>query len=252
MAYDWSTLCMFWWPRFHRFQTNYFSLSLKCGLSVAYEARGLAPHLGVKDDFIRSVAASMTLARGASLQDVCAAESWSFPHTFIRFYVVDVWSTLGSQVLLGCPIPKLQLVLVQLSHLWCRHPLSMVAWSLTFPLCPQHDASSMFPRKGTSQGYVHNPVTWDGNKTMRRVAILQLRLCGFFRQSNLNDNHAGALYKCSHVLCGVTWHHPWPIGAWHVAHMVQTPARSEGFPLHQRHDTYVTLRHFPLLLIWIE
>lgn len=32
------------------------------------------------------------------------------------------------------PFLYLQLVLVQLSHLWCRHPLSMVAWALTFPL----------------------------------------------------------------------------------------------------------------------
>lgn len=71
-------------------------MRVSLSLSVAYEAHCLAPPLGVKDDFIRSVAASMTLARGASLQDVCAAASWSFPHTFIRFYVVDVWSTLGS------------------------------------------------------------------------------------------------------------------------------------------------------------
>ncbi|ROL55315.1 hypothetical protein DPX16_8946 [Anabarilius grahami] len=41
----------------------------------------------------------------------------------------------------------------------CRHPISMVIWVLSFPLRQHHDTTSMFPQKGTSQGYVYNPVS---------------------------------------------------------------------------------------------
>ena len=32
----------------------------------------------------------MGLFRGVSVGDVCAAASWSSPHTFVRFYCLDV------------------------------------------------------------------------------------------------------------------------------------------------------------------
>uniref|UniRef100_A0AAQ4QUT1 receptor protein-tyrosine kinase n=1 Tax=Gasterosteus aculeatus aculeatus TaxID=481459 RepID=A0AAQ4QUT1_GASAC len=47
----------------------------------------------------RSMAASTALLSGVSLQDVCDAAGWSSPHTFVRFYSLDLSSTPGAQVL---------------------------------------------------------------------------------------------------------------------------------------------------------
>lgn len=42
--------------------------------------------------------ASNVLAKGASLQDVCGVAVWSSPHTFIKFYSLDMDSTPGTHV----------------------------------------------------------------------------------------------------------------------------------------------------------
>lgn len=68
--------------------------------TFAYEARGLALPLGVRAHFSLGVASSKALAKGASLQDVCAVAGWSL-HTFIKFYSLDLDSTPGSKVLLS-------------------------------------------------------------------------------------------------------------------------------------------------------
>ncbi len=46
-----------------------------------------------------SMAASKTHISGVALQEVCDMAGWSSPHTFIRFYSLDLDSTPGSQVL---------------------------------------------------------------------------------------------------------------------------------------------------------
>ncbi|XDV26734.1 hypothetical protein PO909_030369 [Leuciscus waleckii] len=67
--------------------------------SLAYEAAGQPSPLAVRSHSTRSMAASKALISGLSLQDVCDAAGWSSPHTFVRFYSLDLDSTPGSQVL---------------------------------------------------------------------------------------------------------------------------------------------------------
>ena len=59
-------------------------------ISLSYSSRGLPPPHGVRAHSTRGVAASWALFRGVSVGDVCAAVSWSSPHTFVRFYSLDV------------------------------------------------------------------------------------------------------------------------------------------------------------------
>ncbi len=87
-------------------------------IALAYEARGQASPLGVRAHSTRGVASSMALARGAPLQQVCDAAGWSSPHTFVRFYSLDVHATPGSHVLQS----------TSQSHVWdlfsvCAHTL---------------------------------------------------------------------------------------------------------------------------------
>ncbi len=64
-------------------------------ISLAYESVGQPrrPHS------TRSMAASKALISGVAFQKVCDAAGLSSPHTFIRFYSLDLDSTPGSQVL---------------------------------------------------------------------------------------------------------------------------------------------------------
>ncbi len=68
-------------------------------IALAYEARGQASPLRVRAHSTRGVASSMALARGAPLQQVCDAAGWSSPHTFVRFYSLDVHATPDSHIL---------------------------------------------------------------------------------------------------------------------------------------------------------
>ncbi len=68
-------------------------------ISLAYEVRGLSSPLSVRAHSTRSVASSQALFRGVPLEDICVAAGWSSPHTFIRFYNLDLDTAPGSQVL---------------------------------------------------------------------------------------------------------------------------------------------------------
>ena len=70
-------------------------------ISLAYESAGQPSPLKVQAHSTRSMAASMALISGVSLQEVCDAAGWSSPHTFVRFYNLDVVSTPGSRVFVG-------------------------------------------------------------------------------------------------------------------------------------------------------
>lgn len=59
-------------------------------ISQAYSSRGLPLPQGVRAHSTRGMAASWALFKGASVSDICAAASWSSPHTFVRFYRLDV------------------------------------------------------------------------------------------------------------------------------------------------------------------
>ncbi len=66
---------------------------------LAYEVRGLPSPLSVRAHSTRSVASSQALFRGVPLEEICVAAGWSSPHTFVRFYNLDLDTAPGSQVL---------------------------------------------------------------------------------------------------------------------------------------------------------
>ncbi len=68
-------------------------------ISLAYESAGQPSPMAVRSHLTRSIAASKALISGVALQEVCDASGWSSPHTFVRFYSLDLDSTPGSQVL---------------------------------------------------------------------------------------------------------------------------------------------------------
>ncbi len=68
-------------------------------ISLAYESAGQPCPMAVRSHSTRSIAASKALISGVALQEVCDAAGWSSPHTFVRFYSLDLDSTPGSQVL---------------------------------------------------------------------------------------------------------------------------------------------------------
>ncbi len=70
-------------------------------ISLAYESAGQPYPMGVRSHSTRSMAVSKALISGVALQEVCDATGRSSPHTFIRFYSLDLDSTPGSQVLLS-------------------------------------------------------------------------------------------------------------------------------------------------------
>ena len=59
-------------------------------IAMAYSAVGKAPPAGIKAHSTRGVSTSWALFRGVSVEDMCAAASWSSHHTFVRYYSLDV------------------------------------------------------------------------------------------------------------------------------------------------------------------
>ncbi len=68
-------------------------------ISLAYEARNLPSPLSLRAHSTRGVASSQALFRGVPLEDICVAAGWSSPHTFVKFYNLDVDTAPGSQIL---------------------------------------------------------------------------------------------------------------------------------------------------------
>ncbi len=68
-------------------------------ISLAYEVRSLPSPLDIRAYSTRGVASSQALFRGVPLEDICMAAGWSSPHTFVRFYNLNVNTAPGSQVL---------------------------------------------------------------------------------------------------------------------------------------------------------
>lgn len=67
----------------------------------AYEGMGVQFPLNVRAHSTRGMAASWALWRGASLDEICAAATWSAPSTFARFYKLNVaaGTSFGERVL---------------------------------------------------------------------------------------------------------------------------------------------------------
>ncbi len=57
---------------------------------LGYRCRDLQPPAGLKAHSTRSMATSWALLKGVRVEDICVAASWASPHTFARFYRLDV------------------------------------------------------------------------------------------------------------------------------------------------------------------
>ncbi len=68
-------------------------------ISLAYEVHSLPSPLDIRAHSTRGVASSTALFRGVPLEDICMVAGWSSPHTFVRFYNLDVNTAPGFQVL---------------------------------------------------------------------------------------------------------------------------------------------------------
>ncbi|KAL1259066.1 hypothetical protein QQF64_009643 [Cirrhinus molitorella] len=72
-------------------------------IRLAYQATGVPCPLGVHAHSTRGVAASVALANGISLTDICRAAGWATPNTFARFYNLRV-EPVSSGVLNASPV----------------------------------------------------------------------------------------------------------------------------------------------------
>ncbi len=72
---------------------------MRDAISLAYEARNLPSPLSLRAHSTRGVASSQALFRGVPLEDICVAAGWSSPHTFVKFYNLDLDTAPGSQIL---------------------------------------------------------------------------------------------------------------------------------------------------------
>ncbi|XP_056116182.1 uncharacterized protein LOC130092366 [Rhinichthys klamathensis goyatoka] len=69
-------------------------------ISLAYSSKGHEPPAGLRAHSTRGMSTSWALFKGVTIQDICEAASWSSPHTFARFYKLDVTAqTLAHAVL---------------------------------------------------------------------------------------------------------------------------------------------------------
>ncbi|KAI2646596.1 hypothetical protein H4Q32_030865 [Labeo rohita] len=76
-----------------------FSKALEA-ISLAYSSKGLVPPPGLCAHSTRGMSTSWALFKGVTLQDICEVASCSSPHTFARFYKLDVTAqTLAHAVL---------------------------------------------------------------------------------------------------------------------------------------------------------
>ena len=57
---------------------------------LAYASSGQPPPDGIKAHSTRGVSTSWALFQGISVEDMCAAASWSSHHTFVKYYSLDV------------------------------------------------------------------------------------------------------------------------------------------------------------------
>lgn len=70
-------------------------------ITLAYISKGLQPPSGLRAHSTRGMAASWALFEGTPVEDICAAANWATPHTFVRFYRLDVTAPTLSHTVLG-------------------------------------------------------------------------------------------------------------------------------------------------------
>ncbi|XP_056112700.1 uncharacterized protein LOC130089419 [Rhinichthys klamathensis goyatoka] len=70
-------------------------------IGLCYRSMNIEPPVGLRAHSTRGMATSWALFKGISIQEICAAASWSSPHTFIRFYRLDVTEPSLAHSVLG-------------------------------------------------------------------------------------------------------------------------------------------------------
>lgn len=103
---------------------------IRDAISMDFKPHGLASPLGIRGNSTRSVASSKALARETSLQDVCAAASWSSLRTHLLGFTD--WTWIQSQVLKSFWVFKSFLYVCMLHNLVGQAFFSMASWVLTF------------------------------------------------------------------------------------------------------------------------
>ncbi|XP_052006407.1 uncharacterized protein LOC127660311 [Xyrauchen texanus] len=68
---------------------------------LCYNSMNMEPPVGLRAHSTRGMSTSWALFKGISIQEICAAASWSSPHTFIRFYRLDVTEPSLAHSVLG-------------------------------------------------------------------------------------------------------------------------------------------------------
>ncbi|XP_049432685.1 uncharacterized protein LOC125889068 [Epinephelus fuscoguttatus] len=74
-------------------------------IALAYSAKGAQAPEGLRAHSTRGLSTSWALFRGVPIQEICAAASWASPHTFIRFYKLDVTASSLAHSVLGLAKP---------------------------------------------------------------------------------------------------------------------------------------------------
>ncbi len=87
-----------WPPRACHVEAEDFSLGERCHFAGLW---GAEPPFtfSLRAHSTRGVASSQALFRVVPLEDICVAAGWSSPHTFVKFYNLDVDTAPGSQIL---------------------------------------------------------------------------------------------------------------------------------------------------------
>ncbi len=127
---------------------------------LAYEARNLPSPLSLRAHSTRGVASSQALFRGVPLEDICVAAGWSSPHTFVRFYNLDIDTAPGSQIL------SVWTGRILVVHYWTRWA-AFLAWRVWYivPKAWKAHAALSEPMIENVSGYSRNPCSlnreWD-------------------------------------------------------------------------------------------
>ncbi len=157
---------------------------------LAYEARNLPSPLSLQAHSTRGVASSQALFRGVLLEDICVAAGWSSPHTFVRFYNLDIDTAPGSQIL------SVWTGRILVVHYWTRWA-AFLAWRVWYivPKAWKAHAALSEPIIENVSGYSCNPCSLNRERDAAFAAKLLTLLTPILRICSLHLTHP----KCTHI-----------------------------------------------------
>ncbi len=158
-------------------------------------ARSLPSPLSLRAHSTRGVASCQALFRGIPLEDICVAAGCSSPHTFVRFYNLDIDTAPGSQVL---SVWTSRMLLVRY---WTR-------WGSVFSLaCLVYRSQSVKAHAALSEpmienvsGYSRNPCSLN-RETLHLLPSSSRCRQGSFQQRNLRSRWRVRQYKLTTCVC---------------------------------------------------